>query len=467
MVIIGGYMKYSKLGLLPLLALVTACGGSDGSSAGGAVSVTPAPSPAPTPAPTPTPTPAPTPTPTPAPTPTPTPTSATLPISSPIPSDGNWSTPQGDPGHTGYVAGSYTAAKFADAWTITTPKPPSDVAARAGSVFYNVLQADGHIYTQAVSTTSGASLWGFDLGGNNVYPNTMPFGPAYANGRVISMAPNNTSSAAPFQVINASNGGYVSTVTYDAQFSNGSVVTPVGDELFFTSGYYGNVVFAANAATGDKIWRNLDSTQYGGYVMQGESVAVDQKYVYFFRVGSLSILGRDGKLLQSIQNPFFSQNYISYFGEYDGAPMLDGNGHVFTYADNYMFGKSLPIIGFALNGAKPMWRTSYSYTGQPAVRGGQIYAVRSSSTMVDVIDVLTGLVTSSINVGGSGNLTSNVIVTDSHLFVANATTTFAVDLNGGNPAPTWTTAFGGNLAITPDGYLIISTKTGLHAVKLK
>lgn len=460
-------MKRSAVGMLPLLFVVSACGDGGGSSSSGAISVTPAPSPTPAPTSTPTPTPTPVPTPTPTPVPTPTPTPTPFAASAPIPSDGNWSTLQGDPGHTGYVAASYATAKFADAWTITTPKPPSDIAARPGSLFYNVLQADGHIYTQAVSTASGASLWGFDLGGNNVYANSMPFAPAYANGRVASMGPNTTSSAAPLQVINATTGGYISTVTYDAQFSTGSVLTPVGDELYFTSGYYGNVVFRANAATGDNIWRASDTTQYGGYVMQGESVAVDQRYVYFFRVGSLLILTRDGRSAQSIQNPFFSQNFISYFGEYDGAPMLDGNGHIFTYADNYMFGKSLPIIGFAINASKPMWRTSYSYTGQPAVHDGRIYAVRSASTIVDLIDVTTGLVTNSIAVGGSSNLTSNVVVSDSHLFVASATTTYAIELGSGSALPAWKTSYGGNLAITPDGYLIISTQTGLHAVKLK
>jgi hypothetical protein len=375
---------------------------------------------------------------------------------------------QGDPGHTGYVAASFSTATFADAWTITTPNAPSDVAARAGSVFYNVLGADSHIYTQAVSTSNGSSRWAFDLGNKNVYPGTHPFGPSYANGRVASMAPNDTSSAAPLQVIDATTGGYVSTPTYDAQFSSGSVLTPVGDELFFTSGYYGNEVFDANAATGDSLWRSTITSQYIGYVMQGESVAVDQDYVYYFNAGYLVVLHRnDGSLAEAMKNPFFSQNGTSYFGEYDGAPMLDGNGRIFTFTDNYKTGDSLPIAAFALNNDKPLWRTGYSYTNQPAVHGGRIYAVRSSSTIVDVIDVSTGLVAASIDVGGTGNLTSNVVVSDSHLFVSSATTTFAVDLSKSNFPVVWKTSFGGDLAVTPDGYLIISTATGLHAVKLK
>ncbi|MGN6374292.1 MAG: outer membrane protein assembly factor BamB family protein, partial [Sphingomonas sp.] len=304
------------------------------------------------------------------------------------------------------MAASFSTANFTDAWTITTPNAPSDVAARSGSVFYNVLGADGHIYTQAVATSNGSPLWGFDLGNKNVYPNTHPFGPAYANGRVASMAPNDTSTAAPLQVVDATTGGYISTPTYDAQFSDGSVLTPVGDELFFTSGYYGNEVFDANAATGDNLWRSTIATQYIGYVMQGESVAVDQDYAYYFNVGYVVVLYRtDGSLAEAIKNPFFSGNGTSYFGDYDGAPILDGNGHIFTFTDNYKVGDSLPIAAFALNNDKPLWRTGYSYTGQPAVHGSQLYAVRSSSTVVDIIDTSTGLVAGSIDVGGTGNLT--------------------------------------------------------------
>lgn len=363
------------------------------------------------------------------------------------------------------MSASFTSAKFVDGWTISTANP-SDVAARSGIVFYNAVGADGHIYTQAVSTTNGSSLWAFDLGNKNVYTNTRPFGPSYSNGRVASMGPNDTSSAAPLQVINAITGGYVSTANYDAQFSAGSVPTLVADELFFASGYYGNAVFGANAATGARLWSVTVTSQYGGYVMQGESVAVDQKYVYFFQGGSLMVLYRNGTLAKFIQNPFFSRNGISYFGEYDGAPMLDGSGHIFTFTDNYTKGDALPIAAFALNNDRPLWRTGYSYTAQPAVHGNRLYAVRSASTIVDMIDVSTGLLAGSIDVGGAGPLKSNVVLTDSHLFVSSATTTFAVDLSNSSFPVVWTTAYGGNLAVTPDGYLIISTPTALHAVKL-
>lgn len=237
--------------------------------------VAPAPTPTPTPAPAPTPTPTPVPTATPTPTPTPTP----LPSPTPLASDANWSTVQRDPGHTGYVPASFSTASFTDAWTVTTPKPPSEIAARVGSVFYNVAQSDGHIYTRSISTSNGSLLWAFDLGDGGFGGNKPPYGPAYANNRVTSMSSNSTSTAAPLQVINASTGGYISTPTYDAQFSDGSVPTLVGDELYFAAGYYGNAVYKANAATGDRVWSGTVTSQYGGYVMQGESVEIGRAHV--------------------------------------------------------------------------------------------------------------------------------------------------------------------------------------------
>lgn len=451
-------MKRSTWSTIAFLLFLGACGGEGGGSGGtGNVVVTPTPTPAPTP----------TPTPTPIATPTPTPAPFILPTPTPLADDGNWSTLQRDPGHTGYVPASFATASFADAWTIGTPNPPSTVAARAGTIFYNVVRGDGHIYTQAVSSANGASVWGFDLGAASLGRGRRPYGPSYSNNMVASITPNTTSTASPMQVINASTGGYVSTPTYDAQFSDGSVPTPVGNELFYAAGYYGNVVYDANAPTGDRLWRTEAVGQYGGYVMQGESVAVDQSYVYYFKAGSLVVMTRAGAVVRSIQNPFFSKNGISYSGEYVGAPMLDANGHVFTYTDNYSDGNSLPIAAFSFASEKALWRTGYSYTGQPAVRGSRLYAIRSASTIVDLIDTSTGLLAGSIDVGGTENLAGNVVISDSHMFVAGTSTTYAVDLTKAGYPVVWKTGFAGPLTVTPDGYLIIATTSSLHGVKLK
>jgi hypothetical protein len=59
------------------------------------------------------------------------------------------------------------------------------------------------------------------------------------------------------------------------------------------------------------------------------------------------------------------------------------------------------------------------------------------------------------------------VVSDSHLFVASANTTYAVEFGKGDFSVVWKTSFGGALAVTPEGYLVISAATGLHAVKLR
>ena len=355
---------------------------------------------------------------------------------------------------------------FADVWTFATSKPPSDVAARVGSVFFNVAQADGHVYTRAVSTSGGSLLWAYDLGEGGFGGNRKPYGPAYGNGRVASMTFNTTSTAAPLQVINAANGSYISTVKYPAQHSDGSVPTFVGDQIFFAAGYYGNSFYLANAATGENLWNFDYSQQYQGNVSQGESVAVDQYYVYYFSASYLIIAKRDGGFARAIANPFFSNTGISYFGEYVGAPMLDGKGHIFVFADNRSAGQSRPIVAFSFFSDKPIWRSGYSYAGHPAVRSDRVYAVRSASTIVDVIDVSNGLLVNSIDVGGAEDLSSNVVVSDSHIFVSSAKTTFAIDTGKTGFPVVWKTSFGGSLAVTPDGFLMISAPIGLHAVKL-
>jgi hypothetical protein len=348
--------------------------------------------------------------------------------------------------------------------------------AKTGSIFFNVAHSNGNLFTTSVSTTSGSRLWEYDLGYwgyQNVPKNMRPFGPAYANERVESIRSNLSSSASPIDVLNANNGAYISSPTFQAQGYKGGVATPVGNDLFFSAGYYGNEVYSVNAATGAKNWSNVYTKQYGGYVMYGESVSADQSYVYFFNAGSLFVLQRDGQLIKSITNQFFSKNGLSYFGEYDGAPILDGNGHIFTFTDNYvddstypLNGTALPIAGFSLASDNAVWRSSHSYVGQPAVHGNKLYAVRASSTIVDALDVDTGLIVASVDVGGSDNLTSNVVLTDSHMFVSSNKTVFAISLNNTNLPVVWTSPFGGRIAITPEDYLIVTTFTGIHAVKL-
>ncbi len=133
----------------------------------------------------------------------------------------DWATFQRDAAHTGYVAVNYNTADFTNAWSLASTSPPTEIAARRGSIFVNVRQPDGNLFTRALDPANGNILWTYDLGAINYFS-----GPSYANGRVASMAMNISSGSIPMQIISADDGSALGVISYASQFSNGGVPTP-------------------------------------------------------------------------------------------------------------------------------------------------------------------------------------------------------------------------------------------------
>lgn len=375
----------------------------------------------------------------------------------------DWSTFQRDAAHSGYVAANYTTANFAEAWSIPTTRPVKGIAARRGTVFYNVVQDTERLVTRAINSANGQLLWQTELGTGFYFS-----APAFANGRVVSMAMDLSSQNVPMLILDAADGRVRGALHYDSQFSYGGVPTPVGDDLFFQAGYYGNVVFGNKTATWTRSWRTDTTVTGRGFVSEGQSVAADENSIYYFGGGDLVILNRvTGTITRRIANPYFSKFDLSYKGSYDGGPLLAGNGRIVTFTDNRELHQAQPLVAFDAIGTQPLWRTSASYGGQPALRDGRIYATRRESAIVDIIDAATGNVVSSIDLGADKEpLRSNIVLTGSHMFVASDKATYAIDLRAANPAIVWTAPKGGNLAITPDNLLVISADNGISAYRL-
>jgi hypothetical protein len=381
----------------------------------------------------------------------------------------DWSTIQRDAAHTGYVAVKYNTADFADAWNMAGAPlnygTLRGVAARRGNVFVNVQKTQGsssELVTRALNASNGATVWEYHLGQDSYFS-----APSYANGRVITAAMNLSSGTIPMDVIDADKGTYLRSLSYASQFSNVGTPTPLDDNLYLTAGYFGNEVFGYNAAAGTRQWDG--SASGAGVVQEGESPAADAQLVYYFSGGALFGMSRTtGAVVHKISNPFFSSAGLSYFGFYYGAPILDGAGHVFTFSDNRSLNQPLPLVAFSTDKDSVLWRTSGSYVGDPALHDGKLYAIRTNSSIIDIINTTDGSVTGSIDLGsGKGPLTGNVVLTASHLFVASSTATYAIDLQQPNFPTVWSAPHGGPLAITPDNMLVVSATTGgLYAYRL-
>ena len=380
----------------------------------------------------------------------------------------DWATFQRDPGHTGYVAVAYKTADFTNAWSTPGGSSPAyrQVAARRGNIFLNLRNASGRLLTRGLNAATGATVWEYDLGQKNYFS-----GPTYANGRVISAAMDLSSGNIPMDVIDAEKGTYLRSLSYASQFATAGTPTPIGDDLFHAAGYFGNEVYGYDAAAGTRSWvqQSLGFPSQIGVVQEGESVAADANLVYYFSAGRLFTLSRlSGAVVNSISNPFFSSAGLSYFGTYQGGPILAGSGRVITFSDNRQSSQPQPLVAFSTTNNAVIWRTAASYVGDPALRDGKLYAIKANSAIVDIIDVTDGSVTASINLGADkGTLAGNVIATSSHLFVAGAAGTYAIDLQQSTYPIVWSAPQGGLLSITPDNLLIVGSVTGaLNAYRL-
>ena len=285
----------------------------------------------------------------------------------------DWATFQRDPAHTGYVAVAYKTADFTSAWNTPGGLSPAyrQVAARRGNIFLNLRNASGRLVTRGLNAATGATVWEYDLGQKNYFS-----GPSYANGRVISAAMDLSSGNIPMDIIDADKGTYLRSLFYASQFATAGTPTPIGDDLFHAAGYFGDEVFGYNAAAGTRSWvqQSLGFTSQIGVVQEGESVAADANFVYYFSAGRLFTLSRtSGAVVNSIANPFFSSAGLSYFGTYYGGPILAGSGRVITFSDNRQSSQPLPLVAFSTITNAVLWRTNASYVGDPALRDGKLY----------------------------------------------------------------------------------------------
>ena len=377
---------------------------------------------------------------------------------------GDWTTLQRNASHTGFVAARYDVDDFALAWTVDDfAATANGVAATRGGVFATITDSSGEKSQRRIDPANGNALWAYSLA-----PASYASAPFYANGLVASMAMDISSGQIPMQVLNAEEGRYRTTVTYASQFSSGGTPTPYGGRIYFQAGYYGNVVYGADPASGGTLWER-DTTQGGrGYVMEGQSVAVDDSSVYYFGGGDLVILSREtGVETKRIPNPFFSSFNLSYYGSYSGAPILDGEGRIFTFTDNRGENQPAPLMGWSVNSSQPLWRSANTYVDDPAYHDGRLYAPRANSAVVDVLDASNGALIRTIAMSsGSQNLQSNVVLTEKHMFVATETTTYAIDLSRNGDPVVWSAPYGGELAITPDNVLIVVGRQSIRGFKL-
>jgi hypothetical protein len=205
-------------------------------------------------------------------------------------------------------------------------------------------------------------------------------------------------------------------------------------------------MYAFDAYTGSQLW-------FTGLPQYDEwTPAVDDNFAYAY-VGenSPALYAADrhtGEIIYKINDLNFDWHGWSM----DLAPVLTSDNSIFVIQDGR-------LIKFDLILKEISWENNGNYSGQPSYSNGIVYAINSGA--LSAADSNTGEVLWLLEVP-SGNLTGNIIVTDTHVLVSSSSTTYAVDLN--THEEVWSYPVSGHLSLGENALYIATSNGNLHCI---
>ncbi len=346
--------------------------------------------------------------------------------SCPVPSD--WGAVQGGPSHRGYQPLLLDARNFALRWKVERSGSSVDVGTGGGKVFV----VDGRSVA-ALDAVTGAEVWTTPRASTSYYS-----GPSFAHDVVYIVAgqPDNAflgglRADTGKQVLDARPSGFRPTFTGPTIFG----------ERIYLNGGSSQGVMALDALTGAKVWNTVVTG--GGTSWEP---AVDQERVFAVVNGFVRVLDRlTGAELFAIEANVLAQT-----------PVLGSRGNVLSADAN--------LASFDLATRKAAWKAAATGADfkMPAVGNGCVFSLQAGE-LVAVREV-----------NGdplwrwrpaTGALTSNLIVTVSHIFVANEWTTYAVDV--ATHEAVWSYPSGGTLALGNEGALLIAGGGSVTAIDVE
>jgi hypothetical protein len=354
-----------------------------------------------------------------------------------------WTTYQGNAGHTGYNPVAMDTRVFQELWTKTVSSAAlNPVTAGQGQVFVTTNAYFGIEQAKSLDARTGAELWSRDFGAiHSVNP------PAYANGTVYLQTGGHQDSF--LYALDAGNGSVRFRTAYLNQWSRYFAPVIVGSSVYVAGGYYGGM-YAFNTADLSQRWF-ASLNQYDQF-----TPAVKDTFVYAY-TGSyqpkLTVTSANtGAVAYEIADPGFVWDGWSM----NTAPTLGGASNVLATNGGRLISFDLASrsIGYALAG---------SFRGQPTVASGVVYVANNGQVEA--------------RAEGNGSLqwswtppdgppVGPMIATKNLLLVSTAANTYAVDLT--SHAQVWTYPAGGHLALSAQGILFLAQSSGkLTAVSVR
>ncbi|BBM04122.1 hypothetical protein GL2_41960 [Microbulbifer sp. GL-2] len=339
-----------------------------------------------------------------------------------------WATYQGGAAHTGYTPLQLDVDNFSHHWSVTLPNMTK---------LHPVVVADGKVFASndsyfaehrivALDTSTGDLAW------ERVYDGIHSINPpAYDRGKVIFQTGGHGDSF--IRGLDIDDGSLLFATKYENQWTTYMSPTVYDGGIYTAGGYYGGL-YSFALSDGSESWFT-STARYEDF-----TPAVDEEYVYAF-ITDLQVFYRDsGELAYNIEYPNFDWRGYSV----NLATVLTRYNHVLAI-------QSGSLVVFDLDKRNILWeKTSAGFSGQPASSGGIIYALQSG--ILKAIDEEDG---SEVWAWEAPTLlTSNIVVTRTHIFVGGSSHTYAINI--GTQELDWSFESSGHLSLGDDGTLYIA-----------
>ena len=368
----------------------------------------------------------------------------------------DWSMYQGNAAHTGYVPVSLDPNSFSTRWE----GPTLNDAMAYGSSAETLATSGGQLYLPnglvlyALKEFDATQVWEYDFSSLQ-FPSVNP--PSVANDTVYEAA--GQQSDATMYAFNAADGTLVFRAPMSSQFEHylAPAIGPNG--IYTNAGAYGGL-YGFNFA-GQQLF-------FDGSPQTSEwTPAVDSNYVYSY-TGSLTLADPiTGAVEVSIADPTF-QNSTYAIG---GSVVLGAPGSVFAanYANSFVNGGGIgnSLLDFDVNGQTISWSIPGDYPSTPAYNAGVVYAANNQPLQLEARAESTGalLWTWVPPQPGDSSLTSEVLLTDTMVFVSTNLAVYGIDLTTHDAV--WSYPLAGRLALSQNGILYIQGVGPLTAINVK
>lgn len=343
---------------------------------------------------------------------------------------GDWTMEQANVARTGFQPYKLDAANFSPRWSKTFGVDIKPVATGSNQVFVTHANYDAS-RVMALDVATGGLQWQFGLASNN-YPSTPGYRAATNQVAVTTSYPHG------LQLLDATTGA---PAVHEPSVIGNTELSPVivGNVAYTRTG---SQLQAVNLDNDQVLW-SINHLGYGT-----DRIVLNDRYLFYKEAGRIRAYDRaTGTLAFALDTPSSNYGYL-----------------VLGSRNNILDINSQGIASFDLATRKQNWSrptSNNAYIDSYALANGQLYFRDYSS--IYSINEMTGSVSWQWNGSVYGN--TSILATLTHVFVANATKTYALSVTTGEQV--WSYEAGGRLALGADGALYIQSGNQLVAINLE